>query len=115
MPKASAQDASRVADFLSNALPHHPIVRWGSSRPAAPLIAAADALERLEMPPAEVIQKKCSVGALDLCRVDCCLFRSVTSDMCVILAFCCKLGLSSIMLKVWLQAYVMAKALQYLS
>ena len=67
---------------------------YGSSRPAAPLIAAADALERLEMPPAEVIQKECSVGALDVCRVDCCLFRSVTSDMCVILAFCCKLGLS---------------------
>ena len=67
---------------------------YGSNRPAAPLIAAADALERLEMPPAEVIQKECSVGALDVCRVDCCLFRSVTSDMCVILAFCCKLGLS---------------------
>ena len=67
MPKASAQDASRVADLLSNTLPHHPIVRWGSSRPAAPLIAAADALERLEMPPAEVIQKECSVGALVVC------------------------------------------------
>ena len=67
MPKASAQDASRVADFLSNTLPHHPIVRWGSSRPAAPLIAAADALERLEMPPAEVIQKKSVLWALLMC------------------------------------------------